>query len=249
MKITPTLGGAYSGSLGGMTASHNAGGPYLRRRAIPTNPNTARQQLIRSAMGSAVQAWSMALTEPQRQAWRDYASSTPVTDALGQSITLSGINMFARTNVPQLQQDLVQGNSGAMIFSAPTTFNTGEPVASFQSFTGDFTTPPGTIEGIGTIPAGASDDGLILVFVAPPQTPGVRFFKGPYQLAAILDIAEDATSFGFSTLDLATDWWSSTIPVAAWGGLSVPLRMRILYDDGRLSEVFEMFVPFTDATP
>lgn len=249
MKLTPTLGGSYSGSLGGMTASHNAGGPYLRRRAIPTNPNTLRQQTIRAAMGAAVQGWSMALTEPQRQAWRDYAANTPVTDRLGQTITLSGVNMFARSNVPWMQWNAALGNALTLLTSAPTIFNTGEPPTSVSSpWSGDFTTPPGTVTLQGTISGGASDDGDVLLFIAPPQTPGTRYYKGPYQLAATISIAETDTAFGLSSFDLA-NWLSSTVPVAGWDTLAIPLRLRILYDDGRLSETWEGLVPFSDATP
>lgn len=249
MKLTPTLGGTYSGSLGGFTASHNAGGLYLRRRSIPTNPNTTRQQVIRSAMGNVVQHWSMNLSEAQRQAWRDYAANTPVTNTMGQVITLSGINMFARTNVARLQRDAIEGLASGLLDTAPTLFNTGESPLVVEVFSGIFTTPPGTLTLSGLLGSAASDDGDLHLFIAAPQTPGTRFYKGPYQYAAAAAITATDDTYAFSAVDLATDWFSSTVPVAGWDGLMVPIRMRVLYDDGRLSEVFEQLVEFTDATP
>ena len=35
-----TIVGPLSGSFGGLTASHNRGGQYLRQRSTPTNPNS-----------------------------------------------------------------------------------------------------------------------------------------------------------------------------------------------------------------
>ncbi|KKM06452.1 hypothetical protein LCGC14_1743870, partial [marine sediment metagenome] len=37
-----------SGSIGGLTASHNRGGMYFRARTIPTNPATSFQTVVRN---------------------------------------------------------------------------------------------------------------------------------------------------------------------------------------------------------
>ena len=42
-----------SGSLSGVTYSHNRGGAYTRNRSIPVNPNTVQQQAVRNAFSSA----------------------------------------------------------------------------------------------------------------------------------------------------------------------------------------------------
>lgn len=249
MKITPTLGGAYSGSFGGMTASRNAGGQYFRRRAVPVNPNTARQQTVRSVLGGLVNTWSDDLTDAQRQSWRDYGQNTPTTDSLGQVIRLSGINQFIRTNSP-LQQAT---NAGLILFStiddAPVVFNTGEPVESVPTFSGVFTVPPGTVDLTLNLAGAAPAAGNVLVYIAPPQTPGTRFFKGPYQLATAIVFAAAATQAVGTVIDLATAWASDTVPVAAWDTLHIPLRAVVSYNDGRRSQVFRALVPFSDATP
>lgn len=253
MKILPMLGSAMSGSFRGITASHNKGGLYLRGRTVPTNPNTARQQTARAAVNGLMQNWSMVLTEPQRQAWRDYAANVPVTDKLGQSMQLSGVNWYVKSqSLPAIADaEGLQGIGTVVTNNAPVIFNTGEAPLSVTTFEGDFTTPPGTVTVGGALDAPASDDGMIFLFIAPPQTPGVRFYKGPYQLAAVAALTPASAAFSFAAVDLAdpTEWVSDTVPAATWDGLFVPLRLVCIYADGRRSEEWRMLVQFTDATP
>jgi hypothetical protein len=95
MLIRTGFGGQLSGSVGGVVAAHNKGGQYLRNRSIPTNPRTDRQQSVRAAFSAAAESWS-GLTVAQREAWEGYAVGTPVVNRLGESITLSGFNMYVR---------------------------------------------------------------------------------------------------------------------------------------------------------
>lgn len=253
MKVQPTMGSMYSGSLRGITASHNKGGLYFRGRTVPTNPNTARQQSMRSIVGGLSQTWSNTLTEAQRQAWRDYAAAVPVVDTLGNSINLSGFNWFikSRSVATQLDDSGLSYTAAVTTLTAPTTFNQGENVSEITDLDGVFTTPPGTVQIQGDISGLAPADGVVLVYVAAPQTAGTKYYKGPYQLAGVADIS--ATDFSWDTgaldLSMATDWASDTIPVAGWDTLYVPLKAKILYTDNRVSQDFRMLTQFTDATP
>lgn len=239
MKLTPTLGGSLSGSLGGLTASHNRGGQYLRRRSVPVNPNTARQQAVRAILGSLVQAWSDDLTESERQAWRDYAAAVPRTDVLGQTITLTGQQWFIATNTPRLQQELsgltVAGNG--VVSVAPTTFNTGEAVASLTEFSILDTGPVLVVTGV--LAAPASDDGFALLYFGRPVNPGVRFYKGPYQFGAAVAVAAAATTFAF-TIDPSDslEWAAAFQPAEANIDVFFGLRLILSYDDGRTSQEF-----------
>lgn len=87
-----------SGSIGGTTYSHNRGGMYMRARAIPTNPNSLAQQGVRNSFSTLSQQWGGLLTQLQRDAWTAYAVTTPVTDRLGDPLTLTGQQMFIRCN-------------------------------------------------------------------------------------------------------------------------------------------------------
>jgi hypothetical protein len=253
MKLLPTLGSSMSGSLRGLTASHNKGGLYLRGRTIPTNPNTGRQQDMRSIVGGLSQEWTSSLTEAQRQAWRDYAANVPVTDKLGQSMLLSGINWWikSRSAAFQVLGSTLTGATTIGGVDAPTMYNTGQSVNDVSTFEGDFTTPPGTVTIGGGLTGETTEDATVAIYIGSPQNAGVRFYKGPYQLAGLAATTSGAFSYTTGALDLgaATDWVADTIPVASWDGLYVPLMLVVLYDDHRRSQVFKMLIQFTDATP
>jgi hypothetical protein len=85
--------GSISGSIAGTTYSHNKGGPYMRRRAIPTTSTTAAAMAAKNRMSAGSQAWQD-LTAGQRLAWKEWALENPTINALGQSITLSGHMAF-----------------------------------------------------------------------------------------------------------------------------------------------------------
>ena len=96
--ITPgPLAAAVSGSIGGTTFSHNRGGPYVRNRSIPTDPNTQSQQNVRSILATQSASWADQ-TDAIRAAFGNWAVQNPVINALGRSILLSGQQAFVQLN-------------------------------------------------------------------------------------------------------------------------------------------------------
>lgn len=161
-----------SGSLGGITASHNRGGAYLRARTIPTNPNAPRQQDVRKFFSDIQVDWKR-LTAAQVAAWRAYALSTPTVNALGAPIVLQANAMCARLGVPRLQAELSwsQGDApstpGLADFTAPTNIVASSTAITFTMTAAD---------------AWRSDPGAaLLVYASFPVSDGVLFFKGPYK--------------------------------------------------------------------
>lgn len=98
MKYQSPLLSTASGSVAGLTFSHNSGGQYIRRRVVPINPNTDAQGNARNNLADCVSTWTNILDLAQRLAWKSYADSTPVTDKLGMPIILSGQQMFIKMN-------------------------------------------------------------------------------------------------------------------------------------------------------
>lgn len=84
----PTVA-AISGSIGGTVYSRNRGGPYIRNRAIPVDPNTSFQINVRAILAARSQAWADR-TPAERAAWENWALQNLVTNALGNQIRLSG---------------------------------------------------------------------------------------------------------------------------------------------------------------
>lgn len=61
------------------------------------NPNSAAQQTARNLLSQYSQAWA-GLTQERRDAWTVYAGDHPVTDSLGQSQALTGMQYYVRVN-------------------------------------------------------------------------------------------------------------------------------------------------------
>lgn len=219
----PMGGGAASGKVGAMVASHNKGGQYVRARTTPTNPRTAAQSAVRNAVALLAPLWSSTLTDSQRDAWNVYAANVPIRNRLGDAITTSGIAMFLRSNVSRRQAGL------ALITAAPIIFDTGETPTDFGvviatgSTAGTLTITAGTSSGWNS-----STGNHFLLYTSRPQNAGVNYFNGPYQLAGVF--------VGGNTTGSAT----FTLPfVPAGPGSIIKLQARVSTADGRLSGVVQ----------
>lgn len=168
MLIRTGMGGQLSGSVGGVVASHNKGGQYLRNRSIPVNPNSTRQQAARSAFAAYADLWKN-LTAGQRSAWDSYASQTPITNRLGEQIHISGFNHYVRTNS-------FRAAAGAAPLSAAPTTPGLSSLGTITSIT------PTDGAGIVLVTVGATALGPAICRYGPPLSPGVSFFKGPFSL-------------------------------------------------------------------
>jgi hypothetical protein len=188
MKFTPGLAvGALSGSIGGSTASHNKGGAYFRTRVVPVNPNTTAQAAQRSRIALLATQWGQLLTAAQREAWAVFATNNPITDRLGQALTLTGAQAYSKINARLLAAGLSE-----------------TAVAPGDQDVTDLLTAVGTFDiGVGAVavtftptPLAANDH--IQVFATPGLSPGVSFVKNRLRLIATSAAAE-AGPFDFET--------------------------------------------------
>lgn len=174
MKFNSQIIASASGSIGGCTFSRNRFGQYVRRRAVPVNPGSTQQNVMTAALGSLVASWKT-LSQTIRDQWTNYAINTPHTDSLGNTIILTGQQMYISLNTLRIQ--------------VPTAIVTGPPVV----FGGAILTPPvitGFVAstGILTYTFTNSDTwatavgGFLLVYISRAQSPTTLFFKGPYRL-------------------------------------------------------------------
>jgi len=214
MKFKSALVTQVSGSVGGMTGSHNRGGMYFRSRAIPTDPLSTMQQAMRMYLGMLSTYWGETLTAAEQEAWNLYAANVTVIGPLGDPITLSGQMHFIRSNTARLQAGLSQ------IDAAPTTFNTGEtPMVSSVAYSNVVGPPAGTQLDITFT---SITTGVMLIRIGRPQGAGIGFFKGPFRYQT----HEDTSPFS----DLQDVWPDMTAGQKVW------TAFRNSFDDGRLSE-------------
>lgn len=225
MLFRPLLGTDLSGSVGGITASHNRGGAYFRNRAIPVNPNTVQQQLVRGILATLTSRWNDNLTAIQRAAWDLYAVNVPLTGPLGESRNVGGLPMYIRSNVPRIQVALPRVDDAPIIFNlgdfTTPTFDT--LVAGVDTYNVNFTIGDAWV---------SEDDAAMLLFSSRPQNATINFFNGPYRF--------DAPILG----DLGAPPASPVVTAASFPfgvGNRVFFKASVTRADGRLSSSFRSF--------
>lgn len=219
---------ALSGSLDGLVAAHNRGGPYFRNRATPTDPETARQINCRDAMQQLHDWWADELTETERQSWVPYAAAHPDSNRIGAVHTLSPWSMFCKQSFVRAQVIEQLGDSIHMHRLAPTdapgllgpaTATLGVDNASLDvSWTNNYNWT-------------GNDEAGILIYASQAIGPTINFFKGPYQLRdMILGDEEDPPvspvniPLGFTLAEgqkafFRLRWTSNTAPTSSnWPG-------------------------------
>lgn len=222
MKFKGTIAAAMSGKLGGIVASHNAGGTYFRALAIPTDPGSLQQEVIRAATSELANRWVNDLTAAQRDEWTAYAAAVPITDALGDPINIPPLAMYSRCNVPRIQTGLPRVDDAPAILDlgtfTPPTIDSIDATAE--------TTDVGfeaTDDWVG------EDDSAMLIYTSRGLNPTINFFKGPYRYAA--SILGDGTTPPTSPATIANAF-------AVVAGQQVRYQIRVSRADGRLSSPF-----------
>lgn len=211
-----------SGSVGGLTYSHNRGGMYTRARSVPTNPNSSYQQIIRGFVAALTSAWQDTLTAAQRTAWDTYALNVLMKDRLGENRNIGGLAHYCRSNVPRLQAGLTRVDDG------PTTFNLGE----FTNPTIDEVDATADEIDVGFTEADdwvGEDGAAMMVLVSRPVGVAINYFKGPYRFAGSID--------GDAVTPLTTPQ-SLALPFPVVVDQKVFASFRVSRADGRLSLPF-----------
>lgn len=217
MKFKSAMVTSASGSIGGMTASHNQGGLYMRARTIPVNPGTSFQTTVRALMASLSTAWVSTLTPAQRTAWDTYNKNVPIVGALGDSRHVGAIGMYNRSNVPRLQASLPR------VDAAPTTFDLG-------TFTPPTVTNAASSQNISVTTTGSdawttgTGNGM-LVYISRPQNPSINFFKGPYRFAGKITGSPTGGVTGGVVV----------APFTITAGQKVFYKTSVSFSDGRLT--------------
>jgi hypothetical protein len=209
-----------SGSAGGTVWSRNRFGAYIRNRTVPVNPNTDRQVAIRNAVRALTIAWHNTLTQAQRNAWEAYAANVVWKNKLGQSVLLTGLNHYVRSNTPRMQVFL------SRVDDAPSIFNLGAAELEL-SCTASAATQLATLGWDDTADWNSEDGAGQLFYGGLPQNPNIKFFGGPYRLVHL--VQGDSASPPVSPSIQPWGW-----PFA--DGQRLWLRTRITRADGRLSE-------------
>lgn len=180
-----------TGKINGAVASHGPGGAYFRSLGTPTNPNTSRQILIRSAAAAAYANWTD-LSPTLRATWEQYARSIARPNRIGKTFTRSGWNEFVRayTYRHYAEAEFSLGLTTTLSSIVGPEFWPGEQlVGSIATGVTDFTMTCAA----GTDWQASTENALLLELSGVRTAPGVveftplpptrNSFKGPWQLA------------------------------------------------------------------
>lgn len=217
MLITSQVIASGSGSVGGLTLSHNSGGLYFRARVIPTNPSTIFQTAIRVAVASLTARWIADLTQVQRDAWELYAANVPLPGPLGNPRPVSGLAMYIRGNVSRIQTGEPVADDAATVFDLSGFTPIAGEVIGGQVLAFTFTNVDDWAN---------ADDAAMLVYMSRPQNVTINFFQGPYRFAD--KIQGDATTAPTSPAAI-------TSPFTLVPGQRVFGYIRVTREDGRYS--------------
>ncbi|MFZ1057874.1 MAG: hypothetical protein WAP47_01640 [Candidatus Rokuibacteriota bacterium] len=164
------LGVPSSGSQAGTTASHNRFGQYFRTRAMPVQPRTPQQLVMRARMSTNAAGWR-AITEAQRAGWEALGLMISRTDALGQAYTLNGFMAYCSVNNNKLDAgDAVVADAPAIV--TPADLATVTVTLTAIAFSVAYTATP--------LPANTR----LFIFCSPQKSAG-RAFNGDYRLITV----------------------------------------------------------------
>ncbi|KKM60440.1 hypothetical protein LCGC14_1541780 [marine sediment metagenome] len=191
---------AISGLLGGVIFSRNKGGAYAKSFAVPTNPNTLRQQDVRSDFASLVVAWVNDLTQLLRDGWNDFAETTPRLNALGETVFWTGQQTYISVNATLLQAALTRQDTAPPIAAAPP------PDTAFAITALDSSPAQMAVAFDDTALWTAIDGAALLIYMARPRSPGVVNTKVPFRFAGA--ILGDAVTAPTSPVIFTTLPWT-----------------------------------------
>jgi hypothetical protein len=216
MKFKSQVYTEASGSIGGITYSHNRGGMYTRARAIPVNPNSEYQQAVRNYVRILTARWSQNLTAANRAAWTTFADQVLIPDALGEPRKLPPLAHYVRANVPRLQLGGTVVDAGPTIYALPTmtapVLTATAPSAGSLAFTN-------TDDWAGEI------GGYMNLYISRGMGSTIGYFKGPYRYTdKVVGAVVPPSSPKVVTL-----------PFVVVAGQKVCYKVAVMRADGRLS--------------
>lgn len=86
------------GSVGGLTYTKGRFGAVARIKVSPVQPRTASVLTQRGLLALLSKRWFSTLTDAERLGWVALAIANPRTNVFGNSITLTGLQMYASVN-------------------------------------------------------------------------------------------------------------------------------------------------------
>lgn len=216
-----------AGSIAGTVHARNRSGNYVRARTKPVNPRSPQQQICRSIISFLTERWHDTLTPTQRAAWETYAAAVTVKNKLGETIHLTGFNMFVRYN------SLYYRQTNTCIDDGPTTLTLPEKDSTL-SFVAKVSDQTLNVAYNASAPWQSITGSMMVIFMGRPQNVTRNYFAGPWKLAGGIAIGQANPKVIAAPMPLIL-------------GQKVTIYARIVTGptDGRVSEPFTSSVTVT----
>ena len=221
MAIIQPILGSLRGSIGGNVFSHNRGGDYVRRRVAPTNPNSTRQQTMRTFLGSLATLWSTTLTPAERAQWNTWAEQQNREGPLGNSINLTGINGYIWTNAHLLDAGDARIDTPPIVVAPTGLLTLSADISAITTADFTFTGTP------------LAANHKLVGFMSLPQS------------GAAQPNFKQCRIIGYSAAAQASPW-AATLPFAVTSGQTVVFFLGILDDETGLISPYLRSVDLSD---
>lgn len=218
--IQPILG-SLRGSIGDNTFSHNRGGDYVRRRVSPTNPNSTRQQTMRTLLGTLAALWSTTLTAVQREQWNTWADNQTKEGPLGNSINWTGINAYVALNAHLLDAGDTRIDAPPIVVAPTGLLTLSVDISAINTADVTFTGTP------------LAANHKAVLFMSLPQS------------GAALPNIKQCRIVGYSAAAQVSPW-AATIPFSVTSGQTVVFYAAIMDDETGLFSPFLRAVDTSD---
>lgn len=162
-KFTPgAIVSEVRGTIAATTYARNKGGAVIRNRIVPINRRSNLQSTRRQILASLSSSFR-GLTQTQISGWNSAALNFPISDNLGQTIYLSGQQLYVRFNA---NLGLI-GAAAITNAPAPTSF----AIIALTTLTATAGTGAITVAFSPTVPAGYA----LAMFATRPLSAGKSF--------------------------------------------------------------------------
>ncbi len=174
-----------AGKVNGTVMSRNKGGSYARVWVKPTNPRSIHQVFQRDQLAT-LSAGFRGLGQPAISQWNASSVNFPVKNRLGETIHLSGIDLYVALNVNLI-------SIGLPIISVPPV---PQDTLGFNTLT--MTSVLGVVKLVFT-PTPSPTTSNSLIFATPGLSAGISFVKSQYRLIGFMPHTS-ASPFDITTM-------------------------------------------------
>lgn len=213
------------GSIAGQVHSRNTFGNYVRQKVSPVQPRTPRQLEVRALFSELARRFSNVLSDEQQEAWRQAAASTPVRDVFGDSITLTGINLYTRLNSLRALMGLPPLDDPPPV----------EEVGGLEAFSVAYLGDDGL--EVSFSPSPVPEGRALAIWATEPLNPGVAFVSHKLRLLTVMpagtasptNITHTYTQrYGAPTPGKAVYVAGELVSLAGWKGPRSLFKVRLI---------------------